>query len=102
MVHVGIVRVRMTQRRVLVVFVVRMRVGMRHRLVVVRVVVPLGQVQPDANARADAGQQQWRCDRLAQEDRQQRTQERCHREVGAVRAVPRWHRPTTNSARLTP
>ena len=67
---------------VLVVFVVNVTVVVGHRLMVVFVFVPLGQVQPDPHAHERSGQE--KCDRgpvCENHQRDRRPDEGGHREV---------------------
>lgn len=83
------VRVRLARRivgavRVPVVLVMHVRVLVLHRLVHMLVLVPLGEMEPDAEAHEPAGGEQLQRQRLAEGgDREERPDERCRREVGA-------------------
>ena len=89
--------------RMLVVRVVFVRVFVLQDFVRVPVFVPLAQVQPDADGHQRTGHQQRGGDRLAQAQHgHQRTEERCHAEVGPGARRPRWRKATTNSTRLKP
>ena len=120
-VQVGVVRVPVHERRVAVpvgvrllhrpagnvrvpvVLVVHVPVLVLHRLVRVLVLVPLGQVEPEAEGHEPGGEEQARRRRLAEHrDCERGADERGEREDAPVRAVPRWRRPRMNRARLTP
>ena len=96
MMYVGHVRVRMRQRRVFVgmgmwftrriirpmgvgvVLVVNMRMGMRHRLVGMCVLVMLAQMQPDARGHQQSGNRELGRQRFAERNhRSGSAKERC-------------------------
>ena len=88
---------------VLVMLVVHVRVRVLQRLVHVRVLVALGQVKPHAERHQPGRDPERGRRRLAQHEQGERgAEERRHREVGPVRAVPRWRSARTKSTRLMP
>ena len=96
-VRMAVPRAGRDRHRVLVLVVRVMGVPVRvfERRMRVRVLVPLGQVQPDAERHQPAGDKQRRGERVAEHDRERGAEERRDREIGAgargaeARAAPR-------------
>lgn len=68
---------------VLVVFIVHMGMRMFERLMTVFVFMSLCQMQPHTQTHQESGHEQWDRHRVAHQHGEYRTEERCHREIGA-------------------